>query len=178
MNLPTKYKWLASEGGPKMLNVFLNLYGLKEVVGSNHNPVILAWARELGIEKVYNQDEIPWCGLIMYYAAFKSGKYIPFSAKDGLWALNWTKFGTKVKTPMLGDVLVFKRPSGGHVGLYIGEDSTTYYVIGGNQGNQISIIRIEKNRLVSAVRPPYNTQPANIRQIFLTGTGEISKNEQ
>jgi hypothetical protein len=56
--------------------------------------------------------------------------------------LNWNGFN-KEKTMMLG-VLTFKRKGGGHVGIYVGEDSKCYHVLGGNQSNMT--IRIEKSR--------------------------------
>lgn len=47
---------------------------------------------------------------------------------------------------MLGDALTFKRNGGGHVGIYVGEDSTCYHVLGDNQSNMVCITRIEKTR--------------------------------
>lgn len=172
--LPNSYKFLADEPGPKMLLELLKIYGTQEVPGPGDNPVILDWATELGMP-AYNHDSIPWCGLVMALAANRAGKTVPASP---LWALNWANFGTVVSQPMLGDVLTFKRDGGGHVGLYIGEDQTAYHVLGGNQADSISIIRILKGRLFKAVRPPYNVQPANVRKIMLAPSGApISTNE-
>jgi uncharacterized protein (TIGR02594 family) len=94
-----------------------------------------------------------------------------------LWALNWNNFGVRVTNPMLGDVLTFTRNGGGHVGLYVGEDATAYHVLGGNQGNQVSVTRIAKSRLSQARRPEYNSQPTNIRTIQLASNGALSTNE-
>jgi hypothetical protein len=41
-------------------------------------------------------------------------------------------------------VLVFERPGGGHVGYYFGEDATAYHVLGGNQGDAVTIARIAR----------------------------------
>jgi uncharacterized protein (TIGR02594 family) len=174
MSLPKQYQWLLHEGGPKMLLKALELYGVTEVVGPKHNPIILDWARETGLSSVYKADEIPWCGLFMAVIALRAGKKVPVNP---LWALNWANFGASVSQPMLGDVLTFKRDGGGHVALYIGEDATAYHVIGGNQGNAVSITRIAKNRLYKAVRTPYNNQPANVRRIELSAQGSLSTNE-
>jgi len=46
-------------------------------------------------------------------------------------------------------VLVFDRAGGGHVGFYVGEDLTSYDVLGGNQGDRVSIMRLEKSRCVA-----------------------------
>ena len=174
MNLPKTYEWLAKEPGPKMLLESLKLYGTSEIVGKDHNPVILAWAKDLGLEKVYVADEIPWCGLVMAYICKMAGKE---PQADPLWALNWSKWGVPVKEPMLGDILTFKRPAGGHVCLYVGEDPKAYHVLGGNQGNAHSITRIAKERMYAARRPEYINQPENVRKVFLSASGNISTNE-
>jgi hypothetical protein len=79
---------------------------------------------------------------------------------------------------MLGDVLTFKRDGGGHVGIYVGEDRTHYHIIGGNQGNEVNIMRIAKARLHQARRTAWKiAQPANVRVIKLESQGRISNNE-
>lgn len=168
------YNWLKQETGPRILVNAVSLIGTREIIGKNHNPVILSWAIELGL-KTYTNDEIPWCGLFIAYCAHKAGVEVV----DGpLWALNWAKYGTKVDTPMLGDVLTFKRDGGGHVGLYVGEDRTHYHVLGGNQSNQVNVMRLAKSRLHQARRTAWKiAQPANVRVIKLESQGRISNNE-
>jgi uncharacterized protein (TIGR02594 family) len=168
------YNWLQEETGPRILVQAVKLIGTKEIVGKAHNPVILEWAKELKI-KAYTNDEIAWCGLFIAYCAHKAGVEVV----DGpLWALNWAKYGTKESTPMLGDVLTFKRDGGGHVGLYVGEDRTHYHVLGGNQNNQVNVMRIAKTRLHQARRTAWKiAQPSNVRKIELSNKGIISTNE-
>jgi uncharacterized protein (TIGR02594 family) len=168
------YNWLQEETGPRILVQAVKLIGTKEIVGKAHNPIILDWAKQLGI-KAYTNDEIPWCGLFIAYCAHKAGVEVV----DGpLWALNWAKYGTKESTPMLGDVLTFKRDGGGHVGLYVGEDRTHYHVLGGNQNNQVNVMRIAKTRLHQARRTAWKiAQPSNVRKIELSNKGIISTNE-
>lgn len=173
-NLPTNYQWLASEPGPKMLVEALKLYGTEELSGDADNPVIMAWAKEIGVANVYSADSVPWCGLFMGVVAKRAGKELPSSP---LWALSWSRFGAPTDKPKLGDVLTFKRDGGGHVGLYVGEDSAAYHVLGGNQHDQVSITRIAKSRLYCARSPAYNSRPANVRQVVLAGTGALSHNE-
>lgn len=169
------YDFLKEEKSPKILVEAVKHIGVKEVVGSKHNPTILAWAKDLGLSKVYNADEIPWCGLFVAYCAHSAGLQVVDSP---LWALSWAKYGTKVEEPMLGDVLTFKRDGGGHVGIYVGEDDKCYHVLGGNQNNSVSVTRILKSRLHQARRTSWKiAQPANVRKIVLSSSGEISKNE-
>lgn len=174
MSLPEKYKWLDKENAPRMIVEGLKLYGIKEAINFEDNPAILEWAKELGLGE-YKHDSIAWCGLFVAIVASRAGKEV---VKDPLWAANWLKFGNKVDVAMLGDVLVFFRPGGHHVGIYVGEDQKAYHILGGNQGDHVSIARIHKDRLRGIRKPIYKTvQPANVRQIFLSPTGSLSHNE-
>jgi uncharacterized protein (TIGR02594 family) len=172
------YDYLKKLTSPQILVQALTLVGTKEIIGTKHSAEIMSWAKELGIEKIYNADEIAWCGLFMAYVCKESGLDLPFTATESLWALNWNKFGTKQKVAMLGDVLTFKRNGGGHVGIYVGEDNTCYHVLGGNQSNMVCITRIEKTRCAGIRRTAWKiSQPDSVRAIAVNSNGFISKNE-
>jgi uncharacterized protein (TIGR02594 family) len=169
------YSFLNTEKSPKILVEAVKLIGIKEVVGKVHNPIIMAWAKDLDLQKIYTADEIPWCGLFIAYACHKAGIDV---VDKPLWALSWAKWGNKVTEPMLGDILTFKRDGGGHVGIYVGEDKDCYHVLGGNQGNAVSVTRIVKSRLYQARRTAWKiAQPANVRKVYLDAKGIVSKNE-
>lgn len=174
MMLPAEYKWLEKELAPKILLEALKLYGVEEFKGDKHNPEILGWAEEVGLEKVYLNDEIAWCGLFAAIVVHRAGKPV---VKDPLWARNWANWGEHCE-PHLGCIMVFSRgEKSGHVGIYIGEDDYSYYVYGGNQGDKVSITRISKDRLIDS-RAIYTTaMPANCRKVVLTAHGELSTNE-
>jgi uncharacterized protein (TIGR02594 family) len=154
----------------------LKLFGTMEKPGAANNPTIVAWAQEVGgeVADVYKADSIPWCGLFMAVVAKRAGKEPP---KHPLWALSWSVFGARSSAPALGDVLVFTRSGGGHVGLYVGEDASAFHVLGGNQSDSVCITRIAKARLYAARRPLYRVEPANVRPIRLEATGALSLNE-
>jgi uncharacterized protein (TIGR02594 family) len=170
------YRFLASEPGPKVITEAVKLYGTREIVGRQHSAEILSWAKELGMEKTYTNDEIPWCGLFAAIVVKRAG-FNPVVSP--LWARNWNTFGTPQLKAMLGDVLVFTRPGGGgHVGFYVGEDATCYHVLGGNQANMVNTTRILKTRCIGIRRCPWRiAQPTNVRVIKLNSTGQISENE-
>lgn len=174
-NLPKQYQWLNNEPGPRVLREGLTTYGTIEKPGPGSNPSILAWAKAIGLDRVYRDDATAWCGLWMAYVALQAGWQPPINP---LWARNWLSFGTPQKVAELGDVLVFSRAQGGHVGLYVGEDSLAYHVLGGNQGDRVSIKRIAKNRLLGARRCPWRiNQPGNVRRVGLSASGSLSQNE-
>lgn len=176
-SLPSKYSWIESlPDKPKMVIEFLNIYGIEEFPGAADNPIILSWAKELRLEDIYTHDSIAWCGLTMAIIAKRAGKPV---VKDPLWALNWAMFGQGVTEAMFGDVLVFKRIGGGHVGHYLCEDSECYHVGGGNESDMLNIVRIAKDRLFAARRPIWEiSQPSSVKKYFVSHEGEISKNEK
>ena len=173
--LPKQYAWLSREPGPRLLLEALKVYGTAEKLGQGSNPSIMAWARATGLARFYTDDSVPWCGLAMAYVALQAGWDLPVNP---LWAQNWLTFGNKAPKPSLGDILVFQRKKGGHVGIYVGEDNAAFHVLGGNQSDQVNIKRIAKNRLLGARRCPWRiNEPANVRPVRLAASGTISTNE-
>ena len=166
-----QYAWLDREPAPKMLLAALDLFGIKETIGESDNPVILDWAKECGI-RGYNHDSIAWCGLFIALICKRSGKPIP---ENPLWARNWAAWGES-SPKELGSVLIFTRNGGGHVGLYVGEDSDYYHVLGGNQHDSVCVARLLKKRLI-ACRAMYKIKPSTVRPVWLESTGTVSSNE-
>lgn len=175
--LPNQYAWLEQELKNPVLAQMRLLHGTLETPGSNDNPEILAWAKELG-PKVgidYKHDAEPWCGITAGIVAKRAGFEPP---RICVRASSWDAYGRPVSGPaMLGDFLRFQRPGGGHIGVYVGEDAQCFHVWGGNQSDQVNITRIEKSRLVAARRSPYITVPIGVRQVHLQPNGKISGNE-
>jgi len=164
---------------PRIVREALALYGTSEVAGSKSNPILLNWAKETNSkdDNWYNDDSIPWCGLFVGVCAQRAEWELP---KQHLRALAWAEFGNKVgnNEAVLGDVLVFKRNGGGHVGLYVAEDANNFYVLGGNQGDKVNIAKIQKTRLFSVNRPKYKIQmPTSCKKYFFSINSPISTNE-
>lgn len=176
MALPSQYAWLAKEPGPRMLVEALRLHGIKETQGPGNTPEIMAWAHDLGgdVAKVYSADSVPWCGLFVATLAKRAGKPLPASP---LWARAWATWGEKSPRAALGDVLVFIRKGGGHVGIYVGEDATAYHVLGGNQGDAVNIKRKLKSECIAVRRLYLVGVPANVRPVMMAASGALSTNE-
>lgn len=129
--------------------------GTREAAGPANNPTILGWAKRLGgkiVGMAYNADSVPWCGLFVATCVKEAGIEPPPIAVR---AKSWATWGARLRPERLapGAVLVFEREGGGHVGFYVGEDATAYHVLGGNQGDAVSITRIAKNRLFASRWP-------------------------
>lgn len=174
--IPAQYKWLEKEGAPRILVEALKLYGTKEIPGAQSNPLIMEWAKDVGIPgTVYTNDDTAWCGLFMAVVVKRSGRE---PVAQPLWARNWAQWGVSAPFAMLGDILVFSRQGGGgHVGVYVGEDANCFHVLGGNQSNMVNVTRIVKSRCIAVRRPKYNLMPSNVRVVRLAATGAISNNE-
>ena len=183
MKLPPRYAFLANEGAPRLLVEGLKTFGTLEAPGRAISPEIFSWWTELGREgrtrvygeKFFSDDAIPWCGLWMAIVAQRAGKPVP---RLFLAAREWAAWGEAVTgAPKLGDVLVFTRAGGGHVGLYVGEDDSAFHVLGGNQSDAVSVTRILKSRLLAARNSYAIGQPANCRRILIGEGGPLSTNE-
>lgn len=175
MNLPDQYAWLDKEPGPLLLTTALRYYGLKEGAGSADNPTIMKWAHDFGITW-YEHDSIAWCSLYLGEMAKEAGM-IPPGPNYLLAASSWATWGFNIAIPLLADILVFNRPGGHHVGLYVGEDAEAFHVLGGNTGDAVGIARLARSRLMASRRAPNWDAKANVRQIFLSETGALSANE-
>lgn len=169
--LPSQFAWLAALTGPLMVVHAVKLYGTLETPGPGNNPTIMAWAKETGLDHAgYTGDDVPWCGLFMALIAKRAGKNPPAVP---LRALSWATFGVASPEPSLGDVLTFQRQGGGHVALYVGEDETRFYCLGGNQGDAVTIVAKEKARLHACRRPIYKLQPTEVKPVHIV-TGMIA----
>lgn len=193
MTRPTgAYAWLNAEPGPRMLLEALKLFGTLEAPGQADSPVILAWGDEVAtalgtpyanwVADFYNDDAIPWCGLFMAVCATRANldkRPDRNPPTKFLAALEWANYGRSVDKAdaLLGDVLVFGREGGGHVGLYVGEDAAHLHVLGGNTRDSVSIAPLARERLRAVRRTPYLTPPANLRKVRLTAGGPVSTNE-
>ena len=182
MKTDPKYPWINTlKGLPKTIRIAMEYLGTAEIVGKGSNKTILQWRDDLNQAGAkisgYSDDDIPWCGLFVALVCFRRMGIAAEVVTDPLWARNWAKYGVKSPQPGLGDVLVFVRNGGGHVGFYIAEDATAYHVLGGNQSNKVSIARITKDRCIAVRRPRYNTLPAAVKPYKLAATGTLSKNE-
>lgn len=164
---------------PRWLTQARRHIGVREIPGARHSPVIMGWvqrvgARVLGIN--VRDDETAWCGTFMAFCMVSEGVLPPPVAVR---ASEWGKWGRRLLGPRLGCVLVFTRKGGGHVGLYVGEDRTHYHVLGGNQGNAVNVMRLEKSRLADGgMRWPMNEPLPAMAPVILNADGTPSSDNE
>lgn len=125
----------------------LSQYGLKEIVGERHNPQILMYFQVAGHKWVQN-DELAWCSAFVNWCAREEN----FESTGKLNARSWLDVGLEVKTPEIGDLVIFWRTKKdsvyGHVGFYINKHEGYIYTLGGNQGNMVNISPYPEYRLL------------------------------
>lgn len=127
--------------------IALSQAGIKEIVGSQHNPEVMKYFQETGHEWV-KDDETAWCSAFANWVCKEAGK--PRSGK--LNARSWLKIGEKVTDPKPGDLVILWRESPnswkGHVGFFCREQGHYIYILGGNQKNSVCIKAYEKRKLL------------------------------
>lgn len=125
--------------------------GVREVAGPGDNPTIAGYWSDAEIGDVaMGQDEVPWCAAFVG-AMLRRGLVVP-SLKAN--ARSYEAWGLPVRSPCLGAVVVLSRPPHawqGHVGLYLGTDRVARRVqlLGGNQGDKVSIAEFSVDRVVA-----------------------------
>ena len=102
-------------------------------------------------------SQTAWCAAFVNATLSKTGL-------DGTGALNARSFlnwGEEVTTPQLGDVVVLSRgtdPNLGHVGFFKGFDAQgNILILGGNQGDEVSVKSYSADRLLGYRRPAGST---------------------
>lgn len=155
-----------------------SLIGVREIPGSRHSSAIMGWIKGLGSRKLgitVKDDETPWCGTFAAHVMDHVGITPPPIAVR---ASAWSEWGRGLLNPRVGCILTFTRQGGGHVGFYVGQDDTHLHVLGGNQGNAVSITRIAKDRL-SAMRWPHGVFLPSPQIVRLKPDGApVTVNEQ
>lgn len=122
--------------------------GVKEVPGHLSNPTIIAM---LQLDAGWPQeDEVAWCSAFVNWFAWM----LRLPRTKSLRARSWLQIGEGISDARLAeagfDVVVLKRGGGhqpgpevleatGHVGFFAGYDGNKVLVLGGNQGNAVSV---------------------------------------
>jgi len=161
---------------PPWYEELLRRKGLHEV---RDRSKLMAWLRSDG-RTLGDPAKLPWCADAVQTCLALTLPDEPQPVNPYL-ARNWLKLGIPLATPALGCVLVFWRGSKtgtfGHVGLYAGEDAQGFlHVLGGNQADSISIVRLDKARLLGMRWPATYPKPAG-GKVILSAKVPVSNNE-
>lgn len=159
---------------PAWLQVARRYVGLREVPGKTTAPTISRWLRQLGAW--WGDDETPWCGTFVAAVLEEAG--YP-KVKNWYRARSWLDWGSPIDRPALGCVAVFARTGGGHVGFVVGKDERgNLMVLGGNQGNAVTIAPFDHARVLGYRYPwPLDSVPFAQLPLIASNGAPPSRNE-
>lgn len=136
--------------------------GIREISGPSSHPQILAWLKRT--EQLYPTDltiddsKYAWCGVLVGnmvlddIAAGNTKRPKPPAYFQG--AARWRDWGKAVssKSAQRGDVVVLKRTGGHHVAIVSGVTHDGLKVIGGNQGDALTVAEYPWSKVVAVRR--------------------------
>lgn len=131
-----------SSTNPKWYDIALGEMDQSEISGSRDNPRIVEYHSVTSLSA--DDDETPWCASFVSWCLEKSNIRSTRSAR----AKSYATWGSKLDSPKLGCIAVFTRTGGGHVAFFVSESATHVKVLGGNQGNKVSIASYSKANLI------------------------------
>lgn len=126
--------------------------GVAEVAGAKqHHPRIVEYhaTTTLGGGQA---DETPWCSSFVGWCMQRAQRPTTKSAA----ARSWMNWGTPLQAPRFGCVVIFTRddpanPNAGHAAFFVsshGPDPRQLVVLGGNQGNRVSLALYPRARAI------------------------------
>lgn len=110
--------------------------GVREIPGPRSDPRVEFYHSFTAAGETH--DGIAWCSSFCN-AGVHHGGHRGTRRKN---ARSWLDWGTSLPGPRIGAIVVFARgsnPRAGHVGFVAGWHEETLHVLGGNQGNRVSI---------------------------------------
>jgi uncharacterized protein (TIGR02594 family) len=128
---------------PSWIQIALAEQGQSEIAGSKHNPRIVAYHQTVSMKA--RDDETPWCASFVEWCLREAGLRGTGSAA----ARSYEDWGVFLDKPVLGAIVTFTRPGGGHVGFYMGQRDGQWLILGGNQSNRVSIAPYDPSRMTS-----------------------------
>lgn len=123
-------------------------------------------------------SKLPWCGDFVEtcIAVTLPEEVLP---DNPYLARNWLRFGRAIE-PTVGAVAVFWRGSRtgtqGHVAFFVGRGPGVFYILGGNQSDGVSVMKISEDRYLGARWPHSFEYPERIYLPEMSG-GKLSLNE-
>lgn len=122
--------------------------GVEEVKGQLDNPFITSM---LTLDAEWPEhDEVPWCSAFVNYIAW----LLKLPRSKSLLARSWLNIGTDVSDLEVEagfDVVILSRgdnPAAGHVGFFVSFENDHVNLLGGNQGDAVSLKSFDVDRVV------------------------------
>lgn len=135
---------MVEPGEPPWLRIARAELGVAEIHGERHNPRIVEYHQSCTLRAT--DDETPWCSSFVNWCLAQAG----IAGTRNAMARSFLAWGQEVH-PRLGSIVVLRRGAApkGHVGFYVGGDSRTLRLLGGNQGDRVSIASFAWSEAIS-----------------------------
>lgn len=164
-------------GDPVWLTIAKSYLGQQEIPGVQHNHIIVRmWEK---IKAPFRDDETPWCAAFVGACLEDAGIQSTRSAA----ALSYAKWG-RACASYVGSVVYMERHDakgrlvGGHVGFLVGRRTDgALMILGGNQGDMVSIKPFSFNRVIGFRWPLDVLLPPVLHLPEYNDTTAVSLNE-
>ncbi len=146
----------------------VNQLGVSEYAGDEHNPTILGWFEKIA-SPWFVTDETPWCAAFVGAMLEDAGIDSTKSAR----ARSYENWGDECGE-LPGSIAVLSRgnnPKQGHVGFVVAVDEADGMIclLGGNQGDAVSMDWFPLRRVVTCRWPTGCARPENVVSMSATG---------
>ncbi len=132
---------------PAWLALAAHEVGTKEGIGNANNPIVVRYFADAGFSGV-KDDATAWCAAFVGAMLKRAGR----APSGSLAARSYEGWGIGLKDPALGCIATKKRGGSawqGHVGLVVGANASTIYLLGGNQADSVSIAGFKRSEFTS-----------------------------
>ncbi len=142
---------------PGWMKIARGEMGVKEHVGGTDHPRIAEYLHTTTLPEPYrNRDETSWCSAFVNWCKAQVG--IP--GTNSAAARSWQHWGRELTEPVPGCIVVLwpGNPNSwqGHVGFFVSQDDRYVTLLGGNQGDAVTISRYARNRVLAYRMPDQN----------------------
>lgn len=119
--------------------------GVREDVSRHaHHPRIVAYHATTTLKAT--DDETPWCSSFVNWCIERAGLVGTKSAAARSW-ITWGQDASDERED--GQIVVLSRQGGHHVGFLVTETDDMVLLLGGNQGNRVSVAPFAKQRVLA-----------------------------
>jgi uncharacterized protein (TIGR02594 family) len=131
---------------PRWLDFAWADLGVAEIAGARDNTRVVRYYADVGHPEVSN-DEVAWCAAFLGACLERAG----IGSTRSLLARSYLDWGAPAHEPRYGAIAVLNRgsdPTLGHVGFLVGETEADIILLGGNQGDAVSVQAFPRSRLL------------------------------
>lgn len=145
--------------------------GQHEIQGAEHNARIVEYhsATSLGA----SDDETPWCASFVNWVL----KQCDYTGTNSAAARSFTRWGVKSELE-LGAIVVLKRGTKswqGHVGFYYSGDAEYVMLLGGNQGDAVSLQQFKRSDIIAVRKPKAITDSKTVKVAVVGGVFTVAQ---